>query len=241
MKRINLWSSPRNVSTALMYSFAQRSDTKVVDEPLYAYYLSKQVAQVVHPGEKEILESQPTDAGVVVKDMVSGAYERPVVFFKQMTHHLVEMDLDFLEKMENVLLIRDPRAMLFSYAKVIPNPTVADLGIEQQVELMRFLERRGKLTAVLDAKDLLLDPAFVLDALCQRLGIPFEENMLEWEAGPRPEDGVWAKHWYGTVHQSTRFQTYSPPPEKLPPHLEALAAQCQPLYAELYQYALKAP
>jgi len=38
MIRINLWSSPRNVSTALMYSFAQRLDTTVVDEPLYAYY-----------------------------------------------------------------------------------------------------------------------------------------------------------------------------------------------------------
>ena len=35
--RLNVWSGPRNVSTALMYSFAQRSDTRVVDEPLYAY------------------------------------------------------------------------------------------------------------------------------------------------------------------------------------------------------------
>ena len=37
--RIQLWSGPRNVSTALMYSFAQRPDTRVVDEPLYAHYL----------------------------------------------------------------------------------------------------------------------------------------------------------------------------------------------------------
>lgn len=222
-----------------MYSFAQRSDTTVVDEPLYAYYLSKQVAQVVHPGEEEILESQPADAEVVVENMLHGTFETPVVFFKQMTHHLVDMDPGFLEKMENVLLIRDPRAMLFSYAKVIPNPTLQDLGIEQQVELMQFLKSCGKLTAVLDAKDLLLDPPHVLSQLCGRMGIPFDENMLQWEAGPRPEDGVWAKHWYGTVHQSTRFQAYSPPPEELPPNLEALAEQCRPLYAELYQHAIK--
>ena len=38
-KIISLWSGPRNVSTALMYSFAQRSDTQVIDEPLYAHYL----------------------------------------------------------------------------------------------------------------------------------------------------------------------------------------------------------
>ncbi|MBK8490516.1 MAG: hypothetical protein IPL49_06290 [Saprospirales bacterium] len=224
-----------------MYSFAQRSDTTVVDEPLYAYYLSRQVAQVAHPGETEILKSQSTDAEEVVREMVSGASERPVVFFKQMTHHLVEMDLDFLEKMENVMLIRDHRAMLFSYAKVIPNPTIRDLGIEQQLELVHYLEAIGKLTAVLDAKDLLMNPAHVLTELCRRLGIPFDERMLNWEAGARPEDGVWAKYWYSTVHHSTGFQPYQAPLDALPPHLEDVAEKCQPLYAELYHHAIKAP
>ena len=41
MKKICLWSGPRNISTALMYSFAQRDDTRVVDEPLYGHYLLK--------------------------------------------------------------------------------------------------------------------------------------------------------------------------------------------------------
>lgn len=36
----NVWSGPRCCSTALMYSFAQRTDTVVEDEPLYAAYLS---------------------------------------------------------------------------------------------------------------------------------------------------------------------------------------------------------
>ena len=38
-KKICLWSCPRNVSTALMYSFRSRPDTMVFDEPLYAHYL----------------------------------------------------------------------------------------------------------------------------------------------------------------------------------------------------------
>ena len=37
---INLISGPRNVSTALMYSFAQRNDTNYYDEPFYGYYLT---------------------------------------------------------------------------------------------------------------------------------------------------------------------------------------------------------
>ncbi|KAL0413438.1 UNVERIFIED_CONTAM: Branched-chain-amino-acid aminotransferase-like protein 2 [Sesamum radiatum] len=36
---IHLWSSPRSASTSLMYSFAQRDDTEVLDEPLYANFL----------------------------------------------------------------------------------------------------------------------------------------------------------------------------------------------------------
>ena len=55
-KPICLWSCPRNVSTALMYSFAQREDTQVFDEPLYAYYLKN--SNSIHPGRKEILSSQ---------------------------------------------------------------------------------------------------------------------------------------------------------------------------------------
>ena len=55
MKAICLWSGPRNVSTALMYSFAQRSDTRVVDEPLYGHFL--RVSGTHHPGRDEVLAS----------------------------------------------------------------------------------------------------------------------------------------------------------------------------------------
>ena len=59
--RINAWSSPRNISTAFMYSFAQRPDTTVVDEPLYAHYLSKTDSEAGHPGTDEVLASQEND------------------------------------------------------------------------------------------------------------------------------------------------------------------------------------
>ncbi len=55
MKRICLWSGPRNISTALMYSFAQREDTRVIDEPLYGHYLK--VTGVLHPGRKEVIQT----------------------------------------------------------------------------------------------------------------------------------------------------------------------------------------
>ena len=68
--RIQLWSGPRNVSTALMYSFAQRPDTRVVDEPLYAHYL--RVSGAEHPGKAEVLRSQEQDGEKVVRDVARG-------------------------------------------------------------------------------------------------------------------------------------------------------------------------
>ena len=60
-KRICLWSGPRNVSTALMYAFAQRSDTHVIDEPLYAHYLHNTDRATAHPGIAAVMASMSTD------------------------------------------------------------------------------------------------------------------------------------------------------------------------------------
>ncbi|MBT5534537.1 sulfotransferase family protein, partial [Candidatus Poribacteria bacterium] len=53
--RLCVWSSPRNVSTALMYSFAQRPDTRVIDEPLYGHYL--RVSGAAHPIPVDVIAS----------------------------------------------------------------------------------------------------------------------------------------------------------------------------------------
>ena len=63
--RIAMWSGPRNISTAMMRSWGARPDCVVVDEPLYAYYLSH--VDIDHPGRDEIVRSQPTDWQTVVR------------------------------------------------------------------------------------------------------------------------------------------------------------------------------
>jgi hypothetical protein len=239
-KRINAWSSPRNISTALMYSFAQRPDTTVVDEPLYAHYLTHTKSTVVHPGEQEILNSQHNDGGQVIESVILGNYSTPVVFFKQMTHHLILLDDDFLSQTDHIILIRPPRAIINSYIKVIDRPSIDDIGVARQLELFRQLQSINRLAAVVECEDLLRNPAGMLSALCQKLQIRFEEAMLSWPAGPRPEDGIWAKYWYHNVHRSTGFLPYTPRTYQLPDYAETLAQECQPYYDELYQYALQA-
>lgn len=240
VKRINTWSSPRNVSTALMYAFAQREDTLVFDEPLYAHYLSSTQSRVLHPGADEIIASQEPDGEKVVRTILLGAHDKPIAFFKQMAHHLAGLEEGFLLEMDNVLLIRDPRAIIHSYNKVIPNPSMEDIGIKKMHRLFQFLTQNGKLAAVIDSRELLSDPPSVLRQLCQRLSIPFDENMLSWNPGPRPEDGVWARYWYSKVHQSSGFEPHQERTFELPPRLEALASECRPFYEELYKAAIKA-
>ncbi len=235
--RINFWSSPRNISTAIMYSFAQRSDMTVVDEPLYAHYLTK--THKPHPGFAEILKSQEHDGEKVVKKVLFGQYPTPAVLFKQMTHHLIKLDLGFLDKMTNVLLIRSPYEIIRSYSKVITHPVAEDVGIKQQVDLYSILAQKGTPPTIVDSRLLLLSPRSILNQLCECLEIPFEENMLFWPKGVRPEDGVWAKYWYKNVHNSTGFQPYQAKTEVLPKHLQELVEECQPHYDQLFQFALK--
>jgi len=239
MLRINVWSGPRNISTAFMYSFAEREDTKVVDEPLYAHFLSKTNTLARHPCRGEILGSMEKDGEKVVKEVILGNHQSPIVLFKQMTHHLIQLKEDFLYQTENVLLIRNPLEIIASYSRVIPNPSMQDVGVRKQFELYEKLEGAGKITAVIDARELLLNPRSVLLQLCQRLKIAFDARMLSWKAGPRIEDGIWAKYWYANVHQSTGFKKYSPKEIHLSGELEALAQECLPYYEYLCERSLK--
>ncbi|MDW7693885.1 sulfotransferase family protein [Flammeovirgaceae bacterium SG7u.111] len=236
-KRICLWSGPRNISTALMYSFAQRNDTQVFDEPLYAHYLSQTAAKEYHPGAEEILATMENDGQKVV-EMMMGEQEKPVVFFKNMTHHLLGLDKGFMKDAVNVMLTRDPVEMLPSFGKVIENPSMLDVGYELHAELLDYFEENGITPIVLESKRLLLDPEGVLKRFCKLAEIPFERSMLQWEAGARPEDGSWAKYWYASVHQSTRFAEYKPKTEPFPERLKPLLAKCQPYYERLMKLAI---
>jgi hypothetical protein len=238
-KRINLWSSPRNISTALMYSFAQRADTAVVDEPLYAHYLLRQPTEADHPGRADILDSQNGNGREVVEHMLNNDYGKAAVVFKQMTHHLVELDPGFLNRMDNVLLIRDPRAILNSFSKVVKDITAEDIGIPQQYRLFRQLKKSGNLTAVVDARLLLMAPENVLAQLCEQLNIPFTNRMLSWKSGARPEDGSWAEHWYGNVHKSTGFKPWQEKAYDLSPALSVIADDCRLAYEEMLGDALR--
>lgn len=234
--RICLWSGPRNLSTAVMYAFRQRSDTSVVDEPLYAHYLA--ATGVEHPAVQDVISAQDSDGSHVVETVVLGPSPTPVRFFKHMAHHLVDLDLGFTDAVENILLTRDPVEMLPSLVQQVPNPTLEGTSLPMQVRLLDRILASGRDPTVLDSRLLLLDPPGVLEKVCERLGIPFDLAMLSWPAGPKPEDGVWAAHWYHQVHRSTGFEPYRRKDGPMPAHLVDLLTQCLPLYRRLAEHAI---
>lgn len=227
-KSICLWSCPRNVSTALMYSFAQRKDTIVYDEPLYAHYLK--VSGANHPAREQTLQSQENNGNKVVQEIILKKINDKILFHKLMTHFLIDIDTHFLSKVTNIIFIRNPEEIINSYSKVIPNPKMSDIGVKQQYELYHSLKKIGIEPIVLDSKYLLMNPELILSKLCRKLSIEFDKKMLSWEKGARKEDGVWASYWYANIHNSTGFLTYEKREIKLNNSNEKLAKECLPYY-----------
>jgi hypothetical protein len=216
-----------------MYSFGERPDVQAFDEPLYAHYLLRTKSEARHPVREQIIKNQLNNGEEVIEQIIMGPAEKDILFFKQMTHHLIDIDWDFMGKTKNILLIRNPRQIIASYSKVIANPSIEDIGVALQQKLYGHLKKLNALTAVVDARDLLLNPAAMLEKICGLLGIPFLPGMLEWAAGPKAYDGVWAPHWYSEVHKSTGFKPYMEHEPLIEEHLKPLAAACEPYYEEL--------
>ncbi len=229
-----MWSGPRNLSTAMMYSFAARGDCAVWDEPFYAPYLA--ATGLNHPMTAEIIATHDTDP-----DRVAAACSGPIpngkqhFFMKQMPHHMVDgFPTDWISHCVNIHLIRHPARVIASYAAKRQSPTLEDIGFQQQLALY---ERFGGV--VVDSFDIRANPEKMLQKLCVEICLNYTPDMLHWPTGGRPEDGVWARHWYGAVHKSQGFAGPEGELPKLPKSLESLSIATLPAYEALRSDALQ--
>jgi hypothetical protein len=220
-----------------MYSFAQRSDTAVLDEPFYAVYLAKSDAD--HPAKEDVMKSLPSSEAEVRK-MIRKNTTRPLLFVKNMAHHMEILQDPWIGDAVNIFLIRNPRQIIASYAEVIQTPVMRDIGIAYQHTLFQDLIAKGKVSIVVDSGFLLLNPERVLRKLCIACGVAFEQRMLHWPSGPKPYDGVWATHWYANVHATTGFKNQPTSSRPLPDHLNSLYTEALGFYEKLLPFSLKA-
>lgn len=240
--RIAMWSGPRNLSTAMMYSFGARDDCAVIDEPFYAAYLV--ATGFEHPMQKDILTSQPHRPEEVISQCLGDIPNGKKLFYqKQMTHHMVDgFSLDWLHSVTNVFLIRHPARVVSSYSKKREKPSLEDIGFKRQHELFeRIKSQTGTPPVVVDSDDILTAPEPMLKVLCASIGINYQPQMLSWPSGGNAADGVWAPHWYASVWKSTGLTASSPKP--LPDlsddnDMTALIEQALPFYLSMRQNKL---
>lgn len=236
---IAMWSGPRNISTAMMRSWENRADTIVVDEPFYAHYLAN--SNYEHPGKQEVMDTYEKDWHKVAEQLTEELPAGKSIYYqKHMTHHMLpRMEKDWMLKVSNCFLIREPRRVLLSFSKVIPNPDIEQTGLPQQIELFNYVkEQTGQAPPVLSSKDVQNNPRRALTALCDAIDIPFDEAMLSWRAGKRVSDGIWSKYWYASVEKSTEFTPYLEDNRLVPEHLRDVLAECDELYQQMEQYRL---
>jgi hypothetical protein len=239
--RVAMWSGPRNISTAMMRAWENREDTAVIDEPFYAHYLL--ATGVQHTGRDEVIATQDNHAADVAA-MLTGPIpgDRSIWYQKHMTQHMLpDMSLDWLDQVSNCFLIREPAAVVASFTIQRPDAAAWELGFAQQARLFDHVcDRLGAAPPVIDASDVLKNPATVLSALCARLGVAFSPRMLQWPRGPRASDGVWAPHWYAAVERSTGFAPWRKHVVKLSAFQRGLVEQCQAHYDKLSPHRLAA-
>ncbi|MCF6233061.1 MAG: HAD family hydrolase [Rhodobacteraceae bacterium] len=231
--RIAMWSGPRNLSTAMMYSFAARGDCAIWDEPFYASYLN--MTGLAHPMADLIISSHESDAErVAARCLGSDKAKKPHFYMKHMAHHMISgVPLGWANDCINVFLIRHPARVITSYAAKRENPTLEDIGFAQQQAL--FGQLGG---VVIDSHDIRANPSAMLQLLCTEIGLEWTPDMLHWPAGGHADDGVWGAHWYGAVHQSTGFAGAENPLPELTGDYAKLEQLALPYYESLAKVKL---
>lgn len=237
MTNIAMWSGPRNISTAMMYAFANRADCQAWDEPFYGAYLKE--TGLAHPMRAEIIAASECDWRNVELACIA-PIKRPLFYQKHMTHHMLpQFDRGFIRKLNNAFLIRAPEKVLASYAQKHDEVSLHAIGFVEQAEIFaRVCDQLGHAPPVVDAEVHLADPGKSLQRLCSALSIAFSGSMLHWPKGPKSCDGVWASHWYNAAWQSERFSSPNNKAVELPSELQKIADQARPYYETLKAHAL---
>ena len=225
-----MWSGPRNLSTALMRSFENREDTKVWDEPFYAYYLKE--TKKNHPLANEIINKYETNLEKII-DLVTE--EKDFIYFqKHMSHHIIKkIPINWIAKGINCFLIRHPKEVLLSYIKKNDLIDSNDLGYPAQLRLFNYIKTSNKKILVIDAKDLSEKPEIILKKICKKINIPFTEKMLNWPKGRRDSDGIWEKIWYKNVKSSTTFNKILNKEYEIPKKYNHIYNECLRIYDQL--------
>ncbi|CAF1514726.1 unnamed protein product [Rotaria sp. Silwood1] len=227
-----------------MYSFNQRPDTVAIDEPFYGIWL-KTFDTKDQPCFYETTQTMKYDDVEKVHDEIENQEKlKGNIFVKNMSNIIKLTNKTRLLNYRHILLIRDPAETIVSHYKIDPLITSQYGCLKDEAEFYDWLKATTKQDPiVVDGNEIRKDPKSVLTQICNRLDLPFTDEMLSWPIGPKSCDGVWAKVWYNDVHATTGFRPLSGikitendiPTEHIPFYHEVL-----PYYRKLLIHSIQA-
>jgi hypothetical protein len=191
-----LWSAPRSRSTAFERMMMERGDVAVLHEPFSHVkdFGSAMVGQRRVTSEEDLLRALKALGGrTFVKDTTDFHYPR-----------LLEDD-EFLRGTVHAFIIRHPREVIASHARLNPNLQREEIGFARLWEIYSAVTAvTGAAPLVIDSDDLLARPATIVEAYCRRVGIPFMPESLRWRAGT-PQPWQRTERWHLAASESTGF------------------------------------
>jgi hypothetical protein len=236
MPVIVLWAHSRSASTAFGRMMIERGDVAVLHEPFLALTQGEGVPLPTADGAVARSGRELVDRLAVL------GRERPV-FVKEVLDY--RYDYVFgqpgeLAWMTHTFLVRHPRQTISSHYAMKPTVTCPEIGYERLWELFGLLwTASGRRPLVIRSEDLLRDPAAVVRAYCEAVGLPFLPHALRWEPADRPE---WQRHraWHlDAIHSSgfTSNQNAYPATVENHPVLRSFYDHHYPFYQRIVEHA----
>jgi len=244
-KILALWAVPRSTSTAFEWMMRMRGDMTCFHEPF---------GEVWYQGESPDWPRLQPDSvrtpGLTYQSawaaLRAAAADGPV-FVKDFPLYLDALwSDDFFDCFTHSFIIRDPAKTLASMYRHWPDFHIKETGFAEQRALFDHLASKSCAPPpVIDSDDLLEDPAGMVAAWCQAVGIDFIEEALRWAPGARDEVSWWDG---GAFHENLRnSQGLEPQPRThvdiaaAPPRVQDACKVTRPHYDHLFAHRLRVP
>ena len=220
--RVIVWSVTRGRSTALERAFAQHPKIMVMHELLTEPYLKENTPanyEKIKNGQQTLNVSSSGCSYLAVMELMMTDYSsqgKSYFLSKELSCYFDKEKCtnEWLQSFNHVILVRNPSDALKSFYRIGLNNRVAESlyfdpsesGFKECQKIVETLDSiKGKYMVVDADIDLMSNPEETLKQVCAFASIPFNRNMLSWEA---KELDSWKKFrgWHTDAINSTCFK-----------------------------------
>ena len=255
-KRVFLWTTPRSISTAFMFSVSTLPNVQTFSEPFCApYYSENPITWQEHTLPKETMDIHHRSFGETVSWLLD-EYPGKVVFVKDMAYFIrgrFDMLIDSrFKSFTHSFLIRNPKRTIYSNYKKTDLFKEwyyrGDIGYREIYELYCFLrDNLGISPPIIDADDLLANPEGMMEVYCNEVGLDYKKGMTKWD--PKSMDTqefndqlYFTKEWHEEALKSDGFKELEPLPvlpDGLPDEVYKCIQESLEPYNKLHALRLK--